>query len=522
MTMRENKIRVIPWCRWEALVTIAALICFQISLSTANSDCTEPEIPFPVQFTREDVPGSKAYLTKTIRKNVLTGSTRIQDGSQDVSLSMLSNLLDKEYRCNTGVALSTKEAGELLAILHQIYQEILNQGGVKPRTSNRLSSLQEEVNRRGSHSANCSKAASELAQLVIATTKEALTEKEEYETALRQRETRIDQCRKVALAGEQSNKAAAEVRRKQDAIELQKAEEQKLRAEIDRKRQQEDLERQEKEAQKEQKLKAEAEALELHKTTLALQKEREAQLKAEAEAHKRQTEELERQKEELRRKIERDRQLEAEKDRQKEVQRQIAADRERKVKEDREREVEAAKDRQKQVQDEIAAEKARQAEIRAKIEESQSPPTPSPPVQVVQPPSQPKSEPKQKPTPGGKPVSEITWSEVQSNFGKMDPGLTSAQREKLQKERKQLWQADYRGKWVRWGGSVNNVSSGGSKVKIDMGEGSWGSDVVLIVAPDSKGTAAELDKDSYVTFVGRMSEQPGALTAMELQEVTIE
>jgi hypothetical protein len=66
------------------------------------------------------------------------------------------------------------------------------------------------------------------------------------------------------------------------------------------------------------------------------------------------------------------------------------------------------------------------------------------------------------------------------------------------------------------------VSSGGSTVKIDMGEGSWGSDIVLIVTPDSKERAAGLNKSSYITFVGRMSEQPGGLTAMELQEATIE
>jgi len=149
-------------------------------------------------------------------------------------------------------------------------------------------------------------------------------------------------------------------------------------------------------------------------------------------------------------------------------------------------------------------------------------PVPPQPVQVVQPAPQPKSEPKQKPTGSGKPVSEITWSDVQSKFIKLDPDLTSAQREKLEKDRKQWWQESYRGKWVRWRGSVNNVSSGGSKVKIDMGEGSWGSDIVLIVTPDSKEKAAGLNKDSYVTFVGRISEQPGGLIAMELQEATIE
>jgi len=151
----------------------------------------------------------------------------------------------------------------------------------------------------------------------------------------------------------------------------------------------------------------------------------------------------------------------------------------------------------------------------------QPPPISPQPVQVAQPAAQPKSEPKQKSTASGKPVSPFTWSEVHSKFIKTDTDLTSAQRDKLEKDRKQWWQ-DYRGKWVRWRGSVNNVSSGGSKVKIDMGEGSWGSDIVLIVTPDSKERAAGLNKDSYVTFVGRMGEQPGGLTAMELQEATIE
>ena len=45
---------------------------------------------------------------------------------------------------------------------------------------------------------------------------------------------------------------------------------------------------------------------------------------------------------------------------------------------------------------------------------------------------------------------------------------------------------------------------------------------MLVVTPESKEKAAGLHKDSYVTFVGRMSEQPGSLTAMELQAATIE
>ncbi len=123
---------------------------------------------------------------------------------------------------------------------------------------------------------------------------------------------------------------------------------------------------------------------------------------------------------------------------------------------------------------------------------------------------------------GPKVVSEITWGEVHKKFVQIDNHLTSAQRSKLEKDRKQWWQEGYRSKWVRWRGTVKNVSSEGSTVKIDMGEGSWRADVVLTVTPDSKEKAIGLNQDSYVSFVGRMSEQPGILSAMELQEVTIE
>ena len=475
---------------------------------------------------------------------------------------MLSSLLNKEYRCNTGVALTTKEAEELLAILHQIYQEILTQGGMKPRTANRLTSLQEEISRRGANSSSCSRAASELAQLVTTTTKEALTEKQEYETALRQREARIQQCRKVALAGEQSNKAAAEVARKQEAIELQKAEEQKLKAEMDRKRQQEDLERQEKEAQKEQQLKAEAEALELHKKTLALQKEREEQLKAEAEAHKRQTEELERKQKELRNKIEQQRQLEAEKERQKErqreLERQVQADQERKVKQERESQVESAQGSQKESQDRITIEKEQQAKIKSEMEQAKIALQEEQRQKLVaeqqrvlaeeqarqrqqaeleakkqaeerarqrrQSDEQAELEARKRDEKitSGQGISGITWSEVHRKFIEIDTHLTTAQKEKLEKDRRQWWQQDYRGKWVRWRGSVKNVLAGGSTVKIDMGKGSWGADIELNVAPDSRERAIGLNANSPVTFVGRMSEQPGGLLAMDLLEVTIE
>jgi hypothetical protein len=77
-------------------------------------------------------------------------------------------------------------------------------------------------------------------------------------------------------------------------------------------------------------------------------------------------------------------------------------------------------------------------------------PAQSPPVQAAQP----KSEPKQKPATSGKSVSEITWSEVHKKFIKTEK-LTSAQKEKLEKDRKQWWQENYKGKWVRWRGGVN-------------------------------------------------------------------
>ena len=71
MTFRDNDFRDIHWCRWGVIAAFVVILAFQVSLAPAAiSDCGEAEIPFPVQFTGADTPGSKAFLTKTIRKNV--------------------------------------------------------------------------------------------------------------------------------------------------------------------------------------------------------------------------------------------------------------------------------------------------------------------------------------------------------------------------------------------------------------------------------------------------------------------
>jgi hypothetical protein len=207
--------------------------------------------------------------------------------------------------------------------------------------------------------------------MMATTAKEAVKEKIDYETTLRQRDARIEQCRKVELVGEQKNKTEIEMKRKQEALEHQRVEEQKFTADADSKRQAEELERRRKEAQKEQKLKADAEALELHKRTMALEKEREDQLKAEAEALNRETDKLERERSEISTRLETQRQLELEKDRQKALQDKIEADKERRVILERQRQLEEAQVRQGQIKDQSAAEKEHQAKIKDGLEETQ-------------------------------------------------------------------------------------------------------------------------------------------------------
>lgn len=226
-----------------SLVLAALISCLMLvspSLAARASDCDEPEIPFPVQLTKADTPGSKTWLTKTIRKNVISGVKRMDDGSGGFNVASLTTLLDKEYRCNTGTALTTKEAEELVAILAQIYQGTVAEGNAKPRTITRLNALQEELRKRGAHSSSCLKAVTELTQLVERTTREALAEKNTYETATAQRKARVDECRKVA----------AGLKRQERELAAEKAQQDKSRAEIDRKRQQEAQERQRQEEEK--------------------------------------------------------------------------------------------------------------------------------------------------------------------------------------------------------------------------------------------------------------------------------
>lgn len=236
--------------RRAAYSLAAAFFLFMLAgpcLAAKTSDCDEPETPFPIQLTKEDKPGSKTWLTKTIRKNVISEVKRIDDRSSGFNVTMLATLLDKEFGCNTGTALSTKEAEELVAILAQIYQGTFAEGKPKSRTMTRLNSLQEEIRKRGTYSSNCLKAVTELAQFVENTTREALAERKAYETATAQRKARVDECRKVA----------AGLKRQERELAAEKAQQDKLRAEIDRKREQEALERQKKEEEKTEKAEAE-------------------------------------------------------------------------------------------------------------------------------------------------------------------------------------------------------------------------------------------------------------------------
>ncbi len=234
---------------WLVLATlISCLILVSPCLAASASDCEEAEVPFPVQVTKEDVPGSKTWLTKTIRKNVISGVKRVDEGSGGFNVATLATLLDREYRCNTGTALTTKEAEELVAILAQIYQGTFAEGKAKARTITRLNSLQDQIRQRGTYSSSCLKAVTELAQLVENTTRDALTERTAYETAAAQRKARVEQCRK----------ASADLKRQERELAAEKAQKEKSRAEIDRRRQQEALERQRKEEEKAKKEEAEA------------------------------------------------------------------------------------------------------------------------------------------------------------------------------------------------------------------------------------------------------------------------
>jgi hypothetical protein len=145
------------------------------------------------------------------------------------------------------------------------------------------------------------------------------------------------------------------------------------------------------------------------------------------------------------------------------------------------------------------------------------------PMKVAQAAPPPKAETKEKPkakaTPDGKPISDITFSQVRSNFIDTDSDLTKAQKPRE-------WASNYKGKWVRWDGYVTEVREGwggGISLNVDMLTGSLtGIDLIFSVKKDQQEKALKLKKNQKIVFVGRMDSEPGSLMPMSLEDVIIE
>jgi len=125
-------------------------------------------------------------------------------------------------------------------------------------------------------------------------------------------------------------------------------------------------------------------------------------------------------------------------------------------------------------------------------------------------------------TPSGEPVSDISWSDIKFRFidGINTSGLTSVQADEARKQQAKneeeyarWWEQDAKGKWIRWRGTVKDVTlhkdDGAVTVTVDMGGGyTFGSDVWLYVDQASKEKALKLSKDSYVTFMAKLERIP--------------
>jgi hypothetical protein len=162
----------------------------------------------------------------------------------------------------------------------------------------------------------------------------------------------------------------------------------------------------------------------------------------------------------------------------------------------------------------------RAAEV-AQPEPQPAQPKPTPVVQPVQPQpaqAQTQQKPVSRTAPDGKPISEISFSDVRHNFIETDANLTKAQ---MPRE----WASKYKGKWVRWDGFVTDVRDGwgGITVNIDMLTDSISKiDLVFSVKKDQQEKALKLKKNQRIYFVGRMESQPGSLMPMDLEDVVIE
>lgn len=111
--------------------------------------------------------------------------------------------------------------------------------------------------------------------------------------------------------------------------------------------------------------------------------------------------------------------------------------------------------------------------------------------------------------------SKISFLDVRDGFIKHSSRMTEVQQE-------DAWR-QFAGKWVRWTGIVRDVTTtwGTLNIHVDMGVGSFGTDIMLCPTEAMIPVAKKLAKGERIFFSGRLDKLPGKFLATALRDVEI-
>ncbi|MGB6064670.1 MAG: hypothetical protein WBG50_07655 [Desulfomonilaceae bacterium] len=111
--------------------------------------------------------------------------------------------------------------------------------------------------------------------------------------------------------------------------------------------------------------------------------------------------------------------------------------------------------------------------------------------------------------------SNISYLNIRSKFIRPGSRLTDIQQE-------EAWKT-FTGRWIRWTGTVRDVSVnwGALTISVDMGAGSVGSDILLYPTDASIEAARKLPRGQRIFFAGHLDGRPGGFLPMILRDVEL-
>jgi hypothetical protein len=157
-------------------------------------------------FLDELYAGQRESLTNQIRAHASGGSMPSSLLSKDLTVQQLSSLLGKEFKCETGLALSPQHVQDLANVLAAIYGDVLRKGEMTAITERQLKTLQDELR----NATPCLKAVTELSDLVKTATRSGTVDKTESVKRLAEKDLADRQHQIEGLKKEQKSKPEIE------------------------------------------------------------------------------------------------------------------------------------------------------------------------------------------------------------------------------------------------------------------------------------------------------------------------